>query len=98
MLEFSQKGKSIFNWRIDLVMLVLCLPMSQAGQTNPGKQYSSATFSAYLPNNQHGKLSMKLLKLAFTRQQLVRVEACPGAAKDVLVLNGVHFKSSIDGK
>jgi len=68
-----------------------------AGKKN-GVSYPSTHRTAYLPNNKEGNEVLGLLRKAFDRRLIFIVgDSVTTGAKNVIVWNGIHHKTSLFG-
>ena len=65
---------------------------------NPGRPYKGIQRTAYLPNNNEGKLVLGLLKTAFEARLVFTVGDSRTTGKEgVLTWNDIHHKTNIYG-
>ena len=68
-----------------------------SGKKN-GKPFHGTRRVAYLPDNKEGNEVLKLLRIAFDRRLTFTVgDSITTGAKDVIVWNGIHHKTSSSG-
>jgi len=70
----------------------------QLDHPQPGQPYEGIVRSAYLPNNERGKLVCKLLRIAFDRKLVFTIGRSRTTGKEgVVTWNDIHHKTRMDG-
>ena len=82
------------------LMIVFEFPAGIQGpdHPNPGAPYYPDTRQAFLPDNQHGRVALKLIKKAFKRKLIFTIGYSLTRGMDgVIIWNGIHMKTSLSG-
>lgn len=70
----------------------------QKDHPNPGRPYSGAHRTAYLPNNKEGREIQELLEKAFNQKLIFTVgQSRTSGANDVVTWNDIHHKTQTHG-
>lgn len=75
------------------------VPWFQSFHPFPGRKYSRITHTAYVPDNEKGRLVTRLLNVAFSRGLLFTVKSSSGCkpCNGIITWNGIIHKTSIKG-
>ena len=72
--------------------------VAQENHPNPGQPYKGTSRTAYLPENQEGRVILNLLKRAFELRQIFTVGQSRTTGYDnVITWNDIHHKTSYHG-
>lgn len=83
-----------------LITITYSIPSGIQGQShpNPGQHFYGTTRHAYLPDNEVGRESLRLLEVCFQRRLTFTVgTSLTTGATNSVIWNGVHHKTSLGG-
>jgi hypothetical protein len=79
----------------DTIVLFYAFPN---GRLPCGRYYRGTRRTAYLPNTSEGREVLRLLTVGFERRLIFTVgSSITTGREDVVIWNGIHFKTSLDG-